>query len=74
MGTGSSVCSSDPDIPEYSPAYLGQIYAGPCIFFSSVQIKNSMKEIGKVKVLIWFERIYIFGINKFSSATHIVPL
>ena len=28
MGTGSSVCYSDTDIPEYSPAYLGQIYAG----------------------------------------------
>ena len=28
MGTASSVCLSDNDIPEYSPAYLGQIYAG----------------------------------------------
>ena len=28
MGTASSVCMSDNDIPEYSPAYLGQIYAG----------------------------------------------
>ena len=28
MGTGSSLCYSDTDIPEYSPAYLGQIYAG----------------------------------------------
>ena len=28
MGTGSSICSTDPDIPEYSPSYLGQIYAG----------------------------------------------
>ena len=28
MGTASSVCGSDNDIPEYSPAYLGQIYAG----------------------------------------------
>ena len=28
MGSGSSVCYSDTDIPEYNPAYLGQIYAG----------------------------------------------
>ena len=28
MGTGSSICYSDTDVAEYSPAYLGQIYAG----------------------------------------------
>ena len=28
MGSGSSVCYSDTEVPEYSPAYLGQIYAG----------------------------------------------
>ena len=28
MGTTSSLCGSDTEVPDYSPAYLGQIYAG----------------------------------------------
>lgn len=28
MGTSSSICGSDTEVPDYSPAYLGQIYAG----------------------------------------------
>ena len=39
MGTGSSICYSDSDVPEYSPAYLGQIYAG--VILNSAKSNNS---------------------------------
>ena len=39
MGTSSSICYSDSDVPEYSPAYLGQIYAG--VILNSAKSNNS---------------------------------